>query len=517
MSETFFIEQDIERLKKKSRKIDSITSLVSTVIVASSNSSAEDKLVADFICDGVNDEVELQMAVDMFSEKSGKVLLCNGDYYIDSLKYSGSATYGYYGIMIANENDQREIIIEGVNAPYRTTGTMGITGSPVLHLTQSAYNLLGGSDKFTMIGAIPNITTGLFAYPGRSLITKNIGIMFPNNQKKVSGIDAFYCTIFKCDSIIVSLDLPMESFGYAVSGCTGISGLSVGMFGEGYRMDNCFVYGMRIAYNCGGEHLIAQDLGARFCVFPFLVTNGIHPNTFINCCDESCTKSIRFTSNINSQQSCTLIDYNCEYDQSGYWMKTELATEETIGAGHGVITYTNAWAQKGVYSGIYKNEDSPFWEKGHGLNFKTTNTNDLLSGTTTQRPSMPNLYQHYIDTTLTKEIVLKTLGSREVETLTINSVATTSGNITITLDGVATNIAIASGDSTITIANKIRLMSSKGWFVSTGTTNVITFTKVANGTCSVPVFSGGSTGVAGAFTTVAGVSNTWMDAMGTTV
>ena len=526
MSETFFIEQDLEKLKKKSRKIDSITSLVSTVIVASSNSSAEDKLIADFVCDGVNDEVELQMAVDVFSEKSGKVILCNGDYYIDSLTYSGSATYGYFGIMIANENDQREIIIEGVNAPYRTSGTMGITGSPVLHLTQSAYDLLGVYDTFTMIGTIPNIATGNFTYPGRSLITKNIGIMFPNNQKKMIGIDAYYCTIFKCDSIIVSLNLSQENIKYPVSGCIGINGIQTIMYGEGYRMDNCFVYGMRVAYNCSGEHLIMIGCGARFCSYPFIVGlgtggQGTHPQTLINCCDECCTYGIRFIGGIGStDQSVSLIDYNTEYDQGGYWMKKVFAQEETPGVYSGVITFTSTWSQQGEYSGVYKNTDAQFWESGSGINFRTVNTHDLISGTTSNRPVCPNLYQRYFDTTLGKEVLLKTLGVKEKETLTITSGATVSGNISITLGGVTKTFAVASGDTAITIGNKIRSYYFKNWFIDgTKDTNVVTFTKYCQGINTAPSFSdSGATGVTATIAvTTSGTNNIWVDATGTTV
>ena len=37
-----------------------------TVIVAASNSTDEDKAIADYICDGVNDEAEIQTALNNF-------------------------------------------------------------------------------------------------------------------------------------------------------------------------------------------------------------------------------------------------------------------------------------------------------------------------------------------------------------------------------------------------------------------------------------------------------------------
>ena len=35
------------------------------IIVAASDSSEEDKLIADYICDGINDEVEITQAMNM--------------------------------------------------------------------------------------------------------------------------------------------------------------------------------------------------------------------------------------------------------------------------------------------------------------------------------------------------------------------------------------------------------------------------------------------------------------------
>ena len=56
-----------------------------TVVVAASNSNDEDKAIADYVCDGANDELEIQAALNNFISKSGTVILCDGQYYIDSL------------------------------------------------------------------------------------------------------------------------------------------------------------------------------------------------------------------------------------------------------------------------------------------------------------------------------------------------------------------------------------------------------------------------------------------------
>ena len=70
--------------------IVSDAALPSTVIVAANNSSVADKAIANYVCDGINDEVELQQAIDTFATTGGQIILCNGDYYIDSFTDKGS-------------------------------------------------------------------------------------------------------------------------------------------------------------------------------------------------------------------------------------------------------------------------------------------------------------------------------------------------------------------------------------------------------------------------------------------
>jgi len=84
----------------------------------------------------------------------------------------------------------------------------------------------------------------------------------------------------------------------------------------------------------------------------------------------------------------------------------------------------------------------------------------------------------------------------EVDTLTITAGATASGNVTITLNGVNTNVAVLNGDTIAQVATKIRDASYTGWTTG-GTGDVITFTKDLFGLVSAPAFSGGTTGVTG--------------------
>ena len=87
----------------------------------------------------------------------------------------------------------------------------------------------------------------------------------------------------------------------------------------------------------------------------------------------------------------------------------------------------------------------------------------------------------------------------EVDTLTITAGCSTSGNVTVTLDGTAVNIAVLDTDATAdAVAAKIAATSFAGWTVSAAGA-VVTFTADVKEAKTTPTFSGGSTGVTGSF------------------
>jgi hypothetical protein len=143
-----------------------------------------------------------------------------------------------------------------------------------------------------------------------------------------------------------------------------------------------------------------------------------------------------------------------------------------------------------------------------------------ISGATSSRPHTYALMQPFYDTTLNKPIWTKTLGVREVDTLTISAGATVSGNITITLNGVAATVAVSAGDSAGTIGDKIRATAFSGWIAGgNGGSSTVTFTKQSSGTNTAPTFTDtGTTGTAASFAvTTSGVTAAWMDNTGATV
>jgi hypothetical protein len=75
----------------------------SAIVVAANNSLAEDKAQADFVCDGVNDQIEIQAAIDLranFKTMSGPWTNESGDI------YSMSRTAEPYGLVVDNDGWQ---------------------------------------------------------------------------------------------------------------------------------------------------------------------------------------------------------------------------------------------------------------------------------------------------------------------------------------------------------------------------------------------------------------------------
>jgi hypothetical protein len=97
-------------------------------------------------------------------------------------------------------------------------------------------------------------------------------------------------------------------------------------------------------------------------------------------------------------------------------------------------------------------------------------------------------------------------GTAEVASLIITTAANTAGNVTITLNGVAVNIAVLATDTAVQVADKIRNGTFSGWTTGgTAGTTTVTFTATAVGLKTDAIYSPGSTGATGSMiTTVQG-------------
>jgi parallel beta-helix repeat protein len=81
-----------------------------TFIVAANNSL--DKSMADFVCDGVNDQIEINQAINSLPTGGGRVVLLEGTYYI-----SGSISISKSNVILEGQGDSTVIyLVDGANA-----------------------------------------------------------------------------------------------------------------------------------------------------------------------------------------------------------------------------------------------------------------------------------------------------------------------------------------------------------------------------------------------------------------
>lgn len=73
------------------------------IYVAASNSSAADKARADYICDGVDDQVEINNAIQSLAGQPGTVTLLSGDYNIGASTPTAGIVIGQSGLTLTGE------------------------------------------------------------------------------------------------------------------------------------------------------------------------------------------------------------------------------------------------------------------------------------------------------------------------------------------------------------------------------------------------------------------------------
>lgn len=171
------------------------------------------------------------------------------------------------------------------------------------------------------------------------------------------------------------------------------------------------------------------------------------------------------------------------------------------------------------------NPNSLIGDKRIGALFRnnTPGSNDSNAFTTANRPSGKIVGETAFDSDLGKTISLKTLGSKESETLVITAGATTDGNVTVKLGSNDYTVAVLAGDTITQVADKVRArVYLINYYYAGGTpgTDTIIFISAINGDrTGLFSFSGGTTGAAGTFTqnTPQGTNDVWVDGVGTTV
>lgn len=275
------------------------------VVVAASDSSDEDKQLADLVCDGVNDEVEIQQAVNFNIGKTlqCKVKLCKGTYYIDKFEKktisSGSTTNVQYAIMIDTYYK------DYIHQPYRVelygsghTQTKAEQSDTKLIVTDTAISTVDDTMDNVVFG-LSRAGSQKMGYIGqmRTLLIDNIYMYTNGTNHRVIAIDAVnseQTEITNCSLSAVRMytDIRLDTAGF--NGSIGIRCGKGSNAGIGNKIKSTRIVGFNEGIALVGEHFIIEDCVEHSCWTGFTIGNYDvvgsleHPNVFIGNSVEQC-------------------------------------------------------------------------------------------------------------------------------------------------------------------------------------------------------------------------------------
>ena len=300
------------------------TSLEYDYVVAASNSSYSDKLRADLVCDGINDEIEINCAVNgCVSEKTScNVLLLGGTYNIgrthfvypsNRSDFTVEKSHMYMSAICIQRNwfgtnyhdGFNTTKIHGVSIPYsvRDNSTANIK------LSDDVISSLDGNYEHCIFSFSKFGSDNMGWIDWKNIVHyKNLCFDIANASKKIIGIDAVSSSGLMVENCIICSNYRLretDSFTLdtvpMVEGSIGIRGDCGGDNGIGYSyIKSVFVYGMYEGLAITGEHFVIENCLQHSCHYGFTIGNYPtqpkmeHPITFIGNSVEQCYRMALF-------------------------------------------------------------------------------------------------------------------------------------------------------------------------------------------------------------------------------
>lgn len=365
------------------------------IYIASNNATKEEKEKANIICDGVNDELDIQNAFD-FLPADGTIILSSGDFTFNSA-YKFHDQLNYHCVCAYPKYSKYQLCIQG-------QGFRGVEGGTTIHVKDTVV-IDGETSIFG--GYITNFyaDTGVFQFNGINI--SNLNIECESGNKNFTVIDLSYAGHGVLHDLYLSCINTGLDYTKFTSGAIGLRSYNGYSTGTQNMMERIYVEGFYTGFQLGSEHVICNNLGARmnhigYTFGEYYYTYGTfdHPITLINCCDEHSCKLPQFIHNglpqgeKPSKQEVDMISFNIEIDPKIF---VDYATESTPDSFCGRIEYTIGGVGENV-TDYWK-----FWKEGSGHLFQTRNMAMAYVGTTATRKSYnAEFNQSYYDTDLNK-------------------------------------------------------------------------------------------------------------------
>lgn len=308
------------------------------IYIASNNATREEKEKANIICDGVNDELDIQNAFD-FLPANGTIILSSGDFTFNN-SYKFSNDLNYHCVCAYPKYSKYQLHIKG-------QGNRGIEGGTTIHVKDTVINT-GETSVFG--GFIRNFyaDTGVFQFNGLSI--SDVNIEFESGNKNLVAIDMSYTGHGVLHDLGLSCINNGLNFATFTTGAVGIRGYNGYSTSSQNMMERISAEGFYTAFQLGGEHVICSNLTARtnyigysFGDYSYTYGTFDHPITLINCADEHSCKLPQFIHNglphaeKPSKQEIDMISFNIEIDPQIF---VDYATETTPNSFCGRIEYT---------------------------------------------------------------------------------------------------------------------------------------------------------------------------------
>lgn len=299
---------------------------IPTFIVAAHDSSTESKAQADYVCDGIQDEEEINAAIDALSQ-GGEVILSKGTFKCDA------AIYPKTGIILRGQGDTKTFL------ELTNDGSIRVYDE---YVTLEQFYVSNYNRNFNLADY--------------GVITIRAGHCRVRNVTGTS--DASMQAVF----LVFSSDLPEYTTGYdkiiediEFTNCKAIDcgghGFMNNVYGENYTVIRNIRYTDCQAINCGRYEQFNPWITG------FLITelNGVENVRLTGCVAEGCWESgFHFDWNYASCTDVVLTD--CIARNNGQKPYPSVETKEFLSGffvGKGEVTFVNCHAEGNSFAGFF--------------------------------------------------------------------------------------------------------------------------------------------------------------------
>ena len=215
-----------------------------TFVVASVGASAQSIAQADYVCDGVDDDVEIQAAIDALPANGGKVVLLEGTFNISST------------ILISKET----VFIEGMGAG--DLAAAADSGTTIFLANNSDCDVIANLNATQRVLYLHNFTidgnkTNQASGHGININNLQVGGHYKHG---IFNLNIYYCKQHGIFSNVIAANCGIHGSGLYVAGCDGAGMyLTNGAQGSHIKTPNWFVSnGAEGVYIGGGSDCILE-------------------------------------------------------------------------------------------------------------------------------------------------------------------------------------------------------------------------------------------------------------------